>query len=130
MYVSGSPFASDALPVRANGVRSGMVIVAGTVTVGALLPVAVTLPRRFVGPPCATSPTKPVHPLQFTRDNGLASTPARVPPKVIVNAVSVSEVTETVPPAGQPLIPWIAVWIPPAVKFVPRVIAAEVLPLY
>ena len=43
MCTSGSPSGSVAWPVSANGVRIGIVLVAGAVTTGAWLPVGVTL---------------------------------------------------------------------------------------
>ena len=59
--MSASPSASVALPVSANGVRSGIVYAGAVVTSGAWLPVGVMKkPRFWTGPPWTVSPTKPV----------------------------------------------------------------------
>ncbi len=50
--------------MSANGVRGGIVIGAGTVTSGALLPVGVTVkPLLDTAPPLSVSPTNPVAPV-------------------------------------------------------------------
>ena len=125
-----SPSASLADAVSANGVRSGMDSVPGTVSVGVLLPVSVTAPPRVVWPPLATSPTRPVHPpVQLTSCSSLTLMPVSVPPKVSVKAVSPSALGVTVPPAGQPAVASIAALTPAAVKLLPRTIGAESAPL-
>jgi hypothetical protein len=109
-----SPSASVALPVSANGVRSGIVNDAGAVTTGALLPVALMLPLLSTGPPLSVSPTKPVTPLRLVSESGLTFVSAR---GAVLNAtwkpssekapLPPKGPTDTVPP-GHPGMPWIA----------------------
>jgi len=78
--VSASLSASVALPVSANGVRSGIVYAGVVVTSGAWLPVGVMKkPRFWTGPPRTFSPTKPVAPVPVTTSDSM-SRPANVPP--------------------------------------------------
>src|SRR5262245_7391297 len=59
-YVKGSPSPSVALPVRANGVRSGIVNWAGAVTTGTASPVGfAVMPLLSTAPPLSVSPAKP-----------------------------------------------------------------------
>ncbi len=72
--------ASVALPVSANGVRSGIVYAGVVVTSGAWLPVGVMKkPRFWTGPPLTFSPAKPLAPVPVTTSDS-RSMPANVPP--------------------------------------------------
>src|SRR3954462_12675269 len=109
--MSASPSASVALPVRANGVRSGIVADAGAVTVGKELPVGVIRvgpPLLSTAPPLSVSPTNPlapaVKPCSASVTGLLAS--ASVPPNVtwqpvLLNPPPGEPATATGPPAGR-----------------------------
>ena len=124
-----SPSGSLPLPVSWNGVRTGIVSGAGTLTVGMALPVAVTVPPRVVRPPLATSPAKPLAPpVTSMTCSKAASCPASAPPKLTVKPVSPRLETVTVPPAGQPAMPSMAALMSAVVKLVPRTMGTESAP--
>ena len=121
-YVTVSPSASVALPVSANGVRTGMVTVSGTVTTGAWLVVSSTSqPPLSMAPPLAVSPTKPEVPEAFVSSSDATLVVASVPPNVTWKPLSLSvplppnAATVTVAPAGQPAMPSMAALMPAVV---------------
>ncbi len=133
MYVRASPSESVALPVSANGVRTGIVYSAAAfVTTGAWLPFGPkVIPLLSTGPPFWVSPTKPLAPAAPTTSSDGWFSAASVPcgwfavglPNVTSKPASLSGVaalppnaphtrTVTIPPAGQPGIDSSAALIP------------------
>ena len=107
-YVSGSPSASVALPVRANGVRSGIVYCAGAETSGMEFPFGTSVPWLSTAPPLSVSPTKPdaiaLKPPSWSMNGTFvcASVPVKVTWKpVLLKAPPPKPATVTVPPAGK-----------------------------